>query len=514
MPNHLEKLVPVIVALLLAPFIGIEIGNSSYMIPLFLFAMAAALVPLTMPHAVYICGACLFSSSLIIPYLHQQLTLSFCASIWLTAYTLMSMVVYKDRIRFNHLHYVGIGIACLIFCLMVYRGIGLRFLGSVEVGGFRYIAILSAIGFFLSTSCLVIRPKWWTVIFICFGLGSLIPLIADLLILKGIAPNVVIRFVSTSGQTIGSASHLMFGGIDDRFFVRFFGGKDAAIYMSVMLLGLIGARKLYGFGLIVYCVPLLFIVGIAAISGFRLALLTIFLIFLMAGVLDKAFTFPRIVAYSLLGAFGLVLLYSFSTELPLSVQRSLAFMPYLELENIARSNATGTVEWRLMLWKAALELVPEYWLIGKGVLFNEIEFLYSRTNPISWALINSSYHNGPISALILLGLPGLLLIAALSFLTIKRHYQLFRGDWHVPSLQRLHLATFCYLAVSIAIFWVLYGDVYVSLPPLFWGLGIAEGLRRSDVTQREADADEALALAMGDEDSYAAAGSATTPIMV
>lgn len=514
MPNHLEKLVPVLMALLLAPFIGLQIGNSSYMIPILLLGVAAALVPLTMPHAVFIGGACLFTSSLLIPFMHQQLTLSFCASIWLTAYTLMSMIVYKDRIRLNHLHYMGIGIACLILFLMFYRGIGLRFLGSIEVGGFRYIAILSAIGFFLSTSCLVIKPKWWTVIFICFGLGSLIPLIADFLILKGIFPNVVFRFVSTSGQTIGSASHLMYGGIDDQFFLRFFGGKDAAIFLSVTLLGLIGARKLFGFAIIVYIVPLLFIAILASVSGFRLAILSVFLIFLMAGLIDKAFTFPRLVSYALFGALGLVLLYTFSTDLPLSVQRSLTFMPFMELEHIARANATGTVHWRLELWKEVLDLVPQYWLIGKGVLFNEVEFLYSRTNPISWALINSSYHNGPLSALVLFGLPGLLLVGALSFLTLKRHYRLYRSEWHVPALQRLHMATFCYITVSLVVFWFIYGDVHVSLPPLFWALAIAEGIYRSDVTQREMDADAALAVALGEQRSIDEAKQAAAPVPV
>lgn len=483
-----------VLALLLAPVMGMQIGDANYKLPLMLLLLTCALVPLTMPHAMFIVCCCFFTSSVIVPFSHPYLTVFLCASLWLTAYTVMSCFVYKERIRFNHLHYLGIAISVLIIFLMFYRGFGLSFLGSSQVGGFRYFAILSSIGFFLSTSCIVIRPRWWLVIFVAFGLGSLIPLLADFLIYRNLGNTLVYNFVSTSGQTLGSASQLVYGGIDDQFIMRLYSGKDAAIYLTITLVALVGSRKLLGMNLILYSLPLLVIFTLAAISGFRLAMLSVMLIIIIASWLDKALSTQRLLVFSMLGVFGLVVLYSFAHQMPLSIQRSLAFLPFLELDYIAKSNASGTLHWRFQLWQMVVPLIPEYWLIGKGLLFNTNEFLYNRLDALTWAFINSSYHSGPLSALVLFGLPGFLLVAALSVFAIKRHLRIQQGSWASTMLRRMHLAMFCNVCVTVGVFWILYGDVHVSLPPLFQMLAICEGLRRTDLAMREKKPAEAQAL--------------------
>ena len=174
-------------------------------------------------------------------------------------------------------------------------------------------------------------------------------------------------------------------------------------------------------------------------GGFRGMVINLFLImallFFFEGLHHSRLMAPMILGLIL----AVTLVVPFAGRLPLTIQRSLTFLPLNNLDAQAVSDAEGSSEWRLKIWREVWPQVPQYLLLGKG--YNLTADDYSRMgqnvfnsdaaaafDPSSVGLaVSMDYHNGPLSVLMPFGIWG-----ALSFLwfTLAGGYVLYRNYRH------------------------------------------------------------------------------------
>src|SRR5207244_97177 len=69
----------------------------------------------------------------------------------------------------------------------------------------------------------------------------------------------------------------------------------------------------------------------------------------------------------------LSILLPFASTLPSSAQRSLSFIPFIQIDAGARRDAESSLDWRLRMWSVLRPEVPKYLWIGKGFAINPID---------------------------------------------------------------------------------------------------------------------------------------------
>jgi len=403
-----------------------------------------------------------------------------------TAGLLVTLILAYPRNR-NLWHFNVVQFLLAVYCLnivviMFSRGFGLLVFGGEGAGAMSYVRILLAAVLVFGATWYPLRANTWRWVIFFLALGSAIPILADYTIAYGKFLNVIPRFIASSGMRPGEA---YLEGIVDTYFLRFIGAKDAAIWFSVALIALAKPERLFGLGFVRY-LPVLILIAVAAtISGFRIAILTVVLIFALAAVIGKQVTLPRLGALGILGLLGFVFLYGFATELPLPVQRSISFLPWIEVSPVAKTHAVETIDWRIEVWKGALHEIPKHLLLGKGFTFNVAAFMYGQVSIYDWALLNSTYHSGPLSTLILSGLPGTFSLIGIQLALLIRHGRERGREWANPQLKSCHLAFYAYLITEMIIFWFVYGDIASSIPLLFRQAAVLEGLLATERLSRQ-----------------------------
>src|SRR5262249_38969266 len=115
------------------------------------------------------------------------------------------------------------------------------------------------------------------------------------------------------------------------------------------------------------------------LSGFRSFFAFVVLVFAIAFFLEglhRTRYLFRVMAVRIACSTGLVL---FSDRLPLTVQRSLSFLP-VAISPVAKEDAQGSSEWRFGMWRDVLPEVPHYLLKGKGYRLDPTDMIFARVN--------------------------------------------------------------------------------------------------------------------------------------
>lgn len=163
---------------------------------------------------------------------------------------------------------------------------------------------------------------------------------------------------------------------------------------------------------------LAFAAGVALIlaSGFRSQFLTIGVIFALAGYFRRG---PKDLIVSATGfLFGIAALVVFNAviyPLPLSMQRTLSFLPG-QWDARAKQDALNSTEWRLEMWKdipKGTQYINNK-IIGDGFGFSRAELSAMERQKYSTGgvqqedfMIIGAFHNGPLSAIRFAGIVGL-----------------------------------------------------------------------------------------------------------
>ncbi len=372
--------------------------------------------------------------------------------------------------------------------LMYYRGFGFQSTGGSTWGGGMYLVLIPCALFFIASMSLRLTLIQWRTAISMMCIFSILPAIAEITgMLTGSArPFLNAIFINPQASSISFEE--VRNNLD--FSYRFKGFMPAySVFLLPFALLPFSSRSFLAH-LAFITLSLIF----AALTGHRLLIITI-LLFTWSFFFFKAsnkLTY-MIKSSAALGFCWMLLAFS-AHLLPLNAQRALSFVPGTGISHRMTDDARATSDWRVQVWKAAIKDIPEYVIIGKGFSYDAETFIsimrgsrVSQSDNIQWALFSGAYHQGILSLLICMGLPGLAAGVAFIFGILIRHWRVAHSQWQNAEEQRIHSALYIMFAVLSFNYVAIYGDVPVSFPTLFFYGGLLELLLNSkDKPQEDA----------------------------
>lgn len=279
-------------------------------------------------------------------------------------------------------------------------------------------------------------------------------------------------------------------GGDFSEYTRLSGVTTAAIALMCFLLARYGIQGLLGSGERWRFLPLQFrggfginqpwrmlavlgIVWVGLMGGFRSTPITLLLLcatmFFIEGLHRTRLAPVLVLAGILLVALALPVV----DKLPFTVQRSLSFLP-IEINPLAKADATESSEWRLRMWQDVIPTIPKYLLVGKGYGIDAREQEMAEglagihgEDQSEGAKRASDFHNGPLSLIIPLGIfgtIGFLWFMMAGFRLLLNNFR--HGD---PTNHRVNTFLLAYFVTKGLFFFVIYGSFQNDLA-LFTGV--------------------------------------------
>jgi hypothetical protein len=361
--------------------------------------------------------------------------------------------------------------AVVVITARLTGGIGLRAFGSQTHGGKNYFGIFAAvIGYFALISRPIPRKRAGLYV-VLFFLGITTMAIGELP--RFLPPGFNFLFLvfpvmdstylaDQAGTSVYSATSMV---------SRFMGFGFMGVGVFCAMLARYGVRgvffqpgKPWRLAILVFCL------GLASLSGFRstflIVLMTFVVLFYLEG-LHKTHLLPIVLLVSVLCG---TLMVVFANKLPLSVQRSLAFLP-VDIDPIARLSAETSTAWRLQMWSETLPEVPQYLIIGKGYGFSARDMAMiqdtRRIAGLEATELAGDYHNGPLSVIIPFGIFGVIGFVWFLVAAGRVLYQNYR--YGSPDLRLLNTFLFAYFCIRIFFFFVIFGSLVTDLA-MFAGL--------------------------------------------
>ena len=368
----------------------------------------------------------------------------------------------RDKSGFLHVRSITVSLVLLAIVVVVtiaLRGLGGRAFGSELWGAKRYMGVLAAIlGYFALTAQAVppARAKWLAGLFFLSGVTAIF---SDLAFAGGPAfyflfllfPTDVAFHQATTADTLKRFSGLAWMAQAGNSFML----------MRYGIRGVLDLHRPWRLGIFVG------LFGLGLFGGFRSSIVLFGLLILTQFWFErllwtKLFVFVSLGAL-LLGA-GVV---GFAERLPLSVQRSLSFLP-IQVHPTARQDAQGTLDWRLQMWRVVLPEVPQYLWLGKGYTFSGTDFLLMQESirrgmftAYEDTLVSGNYHNGLLTLIIPFGLPGtvaFVVFLCASWRVLRRNYL-----YGSPELQRVNTFLIAYFTARLIFYTVFYGQFDLDL---------------------------------------------------
>jgi hypothetical protein len=434
--------------------------------------LALALPLLLRWHSVLLIG--FWNAAIVVPFLPGQPP----AWVPLAGLSLAIAVVNRTlRHRSQFIWVPSVAIPLLLLGLVILatvtaRGIGARAFGSELWGAKRYLWVSGAVlGYFALTACRVPRRHagWLAGLFFISGTTAIM---SDVALAGGRAFYWLFMFFPTD-----VAFHQATSADTLKRFTGMAWMAQAGTWFMLLRYGIRGVLDPFRPWRLLLFVGL-FLVGL--FGGFRSSIILLGLLFLTQFWFERLL-FTRIFLLVLLGAVLLgAVLVGFAERLPLSVQRSLSFLP-ITVHPAARQDAQGTLDWRLQMWRVVLPEVPQYLWLGKGYTFSGTDFVLMQESirrgmftAYEDTLVSGNYHNGPLTLLIPFGLPGT--VAFLAFVW---------GAWRVllrnyrdgpPELQRVNTFLIAYFSARLLFFLVFYGQFDLDLMVFTGTVGLSLAL--------------------------------------
>jgi hypothetical protein len=369
-------------------------------------------------------------------------------------------------------------------------GIGLAVTGGGNYGGKRYIQMLVAIIGYFALAAFRIPPRkaaFYVAVFFLSALASVISNLTDFVgpsalyyILLLIPP----QDYATAFQNAGDPEYIeRLGGVTF---------AAASVFSAMLALygirGIFDIRKIWRLGIFILFSTL------ALFGGYRSALITLLLTFAFVFWLEGLMRSRLLPVFLFFGVFAVALALPYTEKFPLSVQRTISFIPFVHVSPTAENNASSTTEWRLKMWGELLPEIPGHLLLGKGLSINAVEFEQAEAAAASSAdseersILAADYHNGPLSVIIPFGIAGaigFLWLLAAGFKVLHQNY-LFGA----PGLKNVNTFLLASFIAKIIFFLAVFGSFYSDLMAFtgLFGLSVSlnGGMRRPAPAQKPA----------------------------
>jgi hypothetical protein len=357
-------------------------------------------------------------------------------------------------------------------------GIGLRVFGSSAMGGRSYFYVLAAVaGFFALSSRSIPRNRAMLYIGLFFlpGVSSIFSRVASLMGPK-VAGLVYLIFPPTDFRT-DTAFVDPTAGLDMVRVGALVGASVSVFCWMLARYGIAGSFDLsrpWRFGLLAGSV-------IASLfGGFRSVVLLMGLVFVILFFIEKLWRTRLalvLAALAVLSGAGVV---GFTDRLPLSVQRTLSFLP-LNIDRATKESAESSTQWRVEMWKVLLPQVPQYLFKGKGYAISSDDMFMAQMSvgfghSASWegAAMSGEYHNGPLSVVIPFGIYGLIAFVWLLVAGTRFLYRVHRES--PPELRQINALLLALFLARGMFFFFVFGSLYAELYYFTGILGLSVAL--------------------------------------
>ena len=302
---------------------------------------------------------------------------------------------------------IFMGIVAAITAILT-GGIGGRVLGTESWGAKRYLGVFGTIiGYFAIVAQAVPKEKVvrYASMFILSGVTAAF---CDLIYFAG--PKFFFLYALFPSNV--AMSQVITQGDLERLTGIAFAALSAWFYMLMRygIRGIFDVRRPWR--LAVFAL----LIALSLLGGYRSLLIIPILLLPVQFYFERLYRGRLIIPLSLMVCLAACGLAVFSNKLPLSVQRSLSFLP-LKVDPSARSDAQGSLEWRLQIWKVIAPEIPKYLLLGKGFTYSGTDYylteeamrrgMYPR-DVYEGALIAGDYHHGVLTLLIPFGIWGMI----------------------------------------------------------------------------------------------------------
>ncbi|MGA3142916.1 MAG: O-antigen ligase family protein [Verrucomicrobiota bacterium] len=366
-------------------------------------------------------------------------------------------------------------LAVVVITARLTEGFGLRSYGGEVYGGRKYIFLIAGIlGYFALTARRIPLEKARLYMALYF-LGTTVGAIGDFYLVAPSWLRPIFWFVPPSGN---------------------FSIMDNSFELGVTRLGNISAAGFgitcwlmakYGLGGVLFSGKVwqkaLFFLAFVTLflGGFRYQLMSFAVVFTMLFLAEGLHRTRALLIFVMIGMLGIVLIIPFSSRLPFTFQRTLAFLP-LNISAEARQSAEDSTKWRIEMWEALLPQISQHLLLGEGYAIS-MEDVQMLGRDVAFRPIDASqqglalahdYHNGPISVVLPFGIWGV--IALLWFVSagFPVMYRNFRyGDPALRTINTFMWVHYLYLCFSFLII----GESLVTDMMMFTGdLGLSIAL--------------------------------------
>jgi len=363
----------------------------------------------------------------------------------------------NSKMRFIRVPQITWSLVCLlavvVFTAKLNGGFGMRSFGSEVYGGKKYVFLFIAIAsYFALTARSIPREKVW----LCVGLFFLAPAINAISDFAYAAPHWMRYLFIVFPPNSAAPDEFAFGK------TRLGGVGTAGTAIFFWMVARYGLRGVFLSGKPWRILLLVAGVGLIFLGGFRSALLTVVfafgLKFFMEG-LHRTWLLPIFVFTGLMAMVAIVPL---ANKLPYTVQRTIAFLPFIPVDSAAKISADDSTNWRLDMWKALLPQIPQHLLLGKGYAIKPGDYnemmgqtalafgVASKLDASQGSLsLAGDYHNGMLSVIIPFGIWGVMaflwfLIAGLRVMYLNYKY----GDPSLLSVNSLLLVLYLFQTIS------------------------------------------------------------------
>lgn len=378
-----------------------------------------ALLPFHSKLAIYLSVAA-FNSAFLIPFFPGRPFLwEFAALLgWTGLIISISMRQYDKNYARLILDNRWLFISLLTYCAvlvvtMMFRGVGLRVLGSDMMGGRYYFQQLACAVFPFLFALININEKTLVRLYAIQCILTVTYVISDLIITfmpgKLIYLLLIFEIPGDATNFARMANNFGFRRFQSLYLVSV--GFLLLLFLRYPLRDFIRRR---GFWLM----PLSIIfVGVGLLSGHRYLIMILTITVFFIAYSQRFFTFHNILITVTCAMFLLIAAYAVADRLPLAAQRTLSVLPGIDIDTQARNDGLATLDTRRMLRKVGMDLIPDYLLLGRGFGLPKLDLSINWDQSlITWYINQGRFFNGFIGLMVNTGLFGTL--AMLAFLTM------------------------------------------------------------------------------------------------
>jgi hypothetical protein len=372
---------------------------------------------------------------------------------------------------------IFIGAVVMITAWMT-GGLGLAILGSSSIGGKKYFGILAAIGLYFALATPVTSPNRVKICVALFFLSALLPLISYAAAFGGRPFYFLVEFFPIEGTVQeGNAGTVAGQEVISRFGTL----AGPALGLFWFMLAMYGARGVLDLKKPWRLALVLLAMAGSAWGGFRSGLIIMGMVYVALFYMEGLFRTRYVLAALLVLVLGGAFLVTQARNLPTAVQRSLSFIPGIDLDPFVRFDAEGSTTWRVLIWKRMFPQIPKYLLKGKGYAMNpeELEQLQSTQGdaPVlsqEGAVLAGDYHSGPLSVVITFGIFGVIAFAWFLSASVKVLYRNYLyGD---PAFANINRFLFTFFVVKIVFFLTIFGGFHSDMAVFAGLIGLSVSL--------------------------------------